>query len=287
MPERIIRPGIRSSDKVAENIRNGGWLAQVFYDWLLTVVDDFGRYDARPALLRSEVFPILQDMVREADVSRCLAACEKAGLIRLYAYDGKAYLEVTKWRQRLRAAKSKWPAPPRVTVDVRHPHDIVVTMPTETETETETEPPTPARGGGGRVRSAGKTEPTAAVFPSGFASFWAAWPAHQRKKGRSKCAAFWTRKKLEPMADVVVAAVHRFRVSPDWQREGGRFIPGPEPWLNDESWEVPASALSPSGNAANDATLLADGRTPDERLALLDDILGPIEQPPSGGEDVT
>lgn len=117
-------------------------MAQVFYDWLLTVVDDYGRFDARPAILRAEVFPLLLDLVREADVQRCLDSCETAGLVRLYKHDGRPYLEVLDFRQRMRAAKSKYPAPE----SAGHPPDIAMqmpdgrtTMPSESDAETETE----------------------------------------------------------------------------------------------------------------------------------------------------
>lgn len=140
MGERILRPGIRTSDRTEALIRSkdGGWMAQVFYDWLLTVVDDYGRYDARPKILRTEVFPLLLDVVRDSDVERCLAACATAGLIRLYSVDAKPYLELLDFRQRLRAKHSKWPNPPPSSND-GHCHDNVQTMPTYTTTETSTE----------------------------------------------------------------------------------------------------------------------------------------------------
>jgi hypothetical protein len=115
--DRILRAGIRQSDRTAALIRGpGGWMAQVFFDWLLTVVDDYGRYDARPAILRGHVFPLLVDDVSGDDIRRCLDACAAPGveLIQVYEVDGKPYLSVREFtnRQRLRAAKSKWPAPP-------------------------------------------------------------------------------------------------------------------------------------------------------------------------------
>jgi hypothetical protein len=140
MGERILRPGIRTSDRTAALVRDGGWMAQVFYDWLLTVVDDHGRFDGRPSILRVEVFPLLLDMVREADVQRCLAACEKAGLIRLWADDGKQFLELLNFRQRRRSRKSRWPDPPGgpsgppqdVPTVSGQCHDNAPTMPTVT-----------------------------------------------------------------------------------------------------------------------------------------------------------
>jgi hypothetical protein len=95
--DRILRAGIRQSDRTAALIRGpGGWMAQVFFDWLLTVVDDYGRYDARPAILRGHVFPLLVDDVSGDDIRRCLDACAAPGveLIQVYEVDGKPYLSV-------------------------------------------------------------------------------------------------------------------------------------------------------------------------------------------------
>lgn len=48
---------------------------------------------------------------------------------------------------------------------------------------------------------------------------------------------------LEEMAEAVVDAVKRFKTSAEWQKENGQYIPRPERWLNEESWEAPAETL--------------------------------------------
>jgi len=79
--------------------------------------------------------------------------------------------------------------------------------------------------------------------------------------------------RLEPRAAEVLDALARFKASPDWRREHGRYIPGPEPWLNDESWEVPPEALAPADPVPRD-----DDSPGFERRAVseaeLDDLLG-------------
>lgn len=107
MPSRIIREGWLESETVnqlnAEDER--------FYLRLMLRADDFGRYHANPVLLRSALYP-LKDDVRTTDVSRWLAACEKAGLVRCYTHAQKPYLEIPKFGQRTRADTSKFPEPP-------------------------------------------------------------------------------------------------------------------------------------------------------------------------------
>lgn len=76
--------------------------AEVFYRRLMSKVDDHGLYDARPSILRASLYPLRVDRVREADITRWIAACEKAGVIALYQHDGKPYLQMidTRWTAR-------------------------------------------------------------------------------------------------------------------------------------------------------------------------------------------
>jgi hypothetical protein len=114
MPNRILREAILDS----EAVNRLSCPAEVFYRRLMSVVDDFGRYDARPAVLRSRLYPLQLDRVREADISRWIAECEKAGLIALYAAGGKPYLLYHKLGEP-RARASKYPDPPADAVNSR------------------------------------------------------------------------------------------------------------------------------------------------------------------------
>lgn len=107
MPNRYLREGILTSEPV--NRLNDA--EEVFYRRLMSVVDDFGRFDARPAVLRAACYPLKLANVREADISRHLAACEGAGLIVLYQADGKQFGYMTKVGKP-RAESSKFPDPP-------------------------------------------------------------------------------------------------------------------------------------------------------------------------------
>jgi hypothetical protein len=105
---RMIRKGFVDSDRVSAL---DSWFAECVFHRLLLVADDFGFYDARPAYLRAQLFSTKLDKVREADVSRALLECERAGLIRFYEVDGKRYLEVLRYGQRRDKTNPKWPVP--------------------------------------------------------------------------------------------------------------------------------------------------------------------------------
>jgi len=114
MPNRLLREGILTSDRVDELDA----AAEVFYRRLMSVVDDYGRFDARPNLLRSRCFPLRVDRVREADISRWMAACQKAGLLALYDINDKQYGELLDFRQAIRAKSSRYPC----RADAAHVH---------------------------------------------------------------------------------------------------------------------------------------------------------------------
>lgn len=109
MPNRILREGILTSERV-ERLN---WAEEVFYRRLMSVVDDFGRYYARPALLLAACYPLLLKKVSDSDIEKWLSACENAALVRVYpAEDGKRYLQLLDFKQQVRASASKFPPMP-------------------------------------------------------------------------------------------------------------------------------------------------------------------------------
>src|SRR5688572_28994778 len=99
MPQRFLKPGITGSTK-----RNAcSYIAQSFYIRLLTLVDDFGRYEANPRYLASVTFP-LSDDVDAAKMTELLAELESHELILCYKVRAKDYFQMTNWTERARAA---------------------------------------------------------------------------------------------------------------------------------------------------------------------------------------
>jgi len=86
--------------------------------------------------------------------------------------------------------------------------------------------------------------------PEGFKRFWIEWPKHHRKVGKAKCIRFWQRSDLEPIAEMVIESVRRCKVSPDWSKERGAFVPMPLSWLNDTPWETDPSDLYASASCS-------------------------------------
>lgn len=108
MPDRIIRESICTSDTLNELSD----FEERFWHHLIVVCDDYGRFDARPAILKSRLFPLRESLTFK-NISDCLARLTSVGLIELYQVDGRPFLRVVTWEryQRIRAKKSKFPAP--------------------------------------------------------------------------------------------------------------------------------------------------------------------------------
>lgn len=173
MPNRILREGILTSRRVNRLKPQ----AEVFYRRLMSVVDDYGRYSADPALLRSSCYPRRLDEVREADISRWLAEVQTAGLIALYAVEEEPYLELLDFRQQVRAKASKFPAPP---ASATHASSTCIADAEHVRPESETESETRGECGGGargapRARSA---PPTEAEWVAYCRATWPDWLEH-------------------------------------------------------------------------------------------------------------
>jgi hypothetical protein len=67
-----------------------------------------------------------------------------------------------------------------------------------------------------------------------FENFWKLYP---RKVAKAKVRSIWERKKLDRMADHITASVIRYAASSDWRKEGGKYVPYPTTFLNEERWE--------------------------------------------------
>ena len=107
MPNRILKESICTSDNIDQL---SAFEETVFYR-LIVNCDDFGRFDGRPKIIASKLFP-LKD-IRTNQIESALRALTSAELVILYEVDGKPFLQMKTWdrHQQIRAKKSKYPAP--------------------------------------------------------------------------------------------------------------------------------------------------------------------------------
>lgn len=107
MPNRILRDGILESQRV--NLLSDE--EEVFYRRLMSIVDDYGCYEARPALLRARLYPLKLDSKSEARVAEMLNALAAAKLIFPYVVQGKPILQLLDFNQQTRSSRKHPQAP--------------------------------------------------------------------------------------------------------------------------------------------------------------------------------
>ncbi len=108
MPNRIIKESLCTSEKISSlsDFEFRLWVG------LITQVDDAGRGDARPAIIKGRVFP-LRDRATVKDIDAALHALAAKGCVSLYTVGGKPYFWFPGWadHQRVRDVKPKYPSP--------------------------------------------------------------------------------------------------------------------------------------------------------------------------------
>ena len=68
-----------------------------------------------------------------------------------------------------------------------------------------------------------------------FEAFWQRYP---RKVNKARARAVWDKLAPDPaLCRVMAEALRRFLASPEWQWDGGAYIPHPATWLRNRRWE--------------------------------------------------
>ncbi len=269
MPTRLLREGILDSDAV--NSLSLG--AEVFYRRLMSVVDDFGRFDARPSVLRSRLFPLRTETVKDADISAWLKECEVANLIAVYSHNSKPFLLFGKV-DAPRAKVSKYPQPPADVYNRLQPQTPVniCAQPLASVTYSYS---------GSDSNSNSNSHTNAEQTPAGvkadaekpavekpqlwangdhplFPKFWKAYPNHANRTTAAR--AFAELNPTDELLAELLAAIDAQKKWDQWQR---KIIPHAANWLNDRRWlDEPPEAPGPAKSAGT----WPDGKTTLEKM---------------------
>ena len=264
MPNRLIKESICTSEKINElsdfNFRL--WVN------LITYVDDFGRGDARPAIIKGRCFP-LRERVTLKDILMGLNVLADTGCILLYTVGGESYLCFPNWdkHQTVRNKKSKYPGPNEAdskmnTIasnckQLQANVPVIQSNPIQSESESESE-----------------SNPNA--VKARFERFWAAYPRKQDKQRAKK--EFEALKPDEDLLKTMLTAIERWKTTDQWTEDGGKYIPHPGTWLHNKRWEdePPKANAKPSGRGKTVIAQQYEQRsyagmqeTPEEMMARL------------------
>lgn len=263
MPNRMIKESHCSDTKVASlsDFEFRLWVG------LITQVDDSGRGDARPAIIKGKVFP-LREGVTFRNIETAMQGLASKGLIDLYEVDDQPYFWFPTWHkhQRVRGYAPKFPGPDEANKDLADnrrqppPTAAVGRQPppenknekenekeNEREKENENELCAHARESetlhqlGTNLRPtcgqlAAKPEPTSTVPERDlFGEFWAMYPKKVAKQAAEKAY-----KRLNPSAELhkkILENIILQKKSRQWTENGGQYIPNPATYINGRRWE--------------------------------------------------
>jgi|SRR5215472_783091 len=238
MPNRLINESCRASETLACVSAS----AERLFWRLLTVADDFGRFRAKPTLVRSVCFPLMLDRISEQDVAGWLFELVSVGAIQLYKVNSKEYGWFPEWDryQQRRAKKSKYPEPPasscdHMPADARSCEQTQTAPSTSTSTSTDSSIPDPNPDPDPKpltVVTPTKANPKkAGLNYSGFAEFWKGYP---RKDGKQTAAESWA--KLTPDERQLAMADVPQRMRANWAGRETQHIPHAATYLNQRRW---------------------------------------------------
>jgi hypothetical protein len=221
MPNRIIKDSISKSEKVS------GLTDFQFRLWvhLITYVDDFGRGDARAAIIKGACFPFRERLANK-DIEKGIAELADAGCVGLYKVDGKPYLYLPNWdeHQRVRNKVSKFPSPEDADEDITSAASCgelpqVAARIQNPESES-------------RIQNPNPESRRAQAHEDDFERFWSMYP---RKEGKQKAKAAFS--KVDVDIETLLDALADHKKSAQWTKNNGEFIPHASTWLNGRRWE--------------------------------------------------
>ena len=135
MPTRLVRDGILDSKAVNSLSEE----AELFYRRVMSIVDDYGRFEADADLIRARAFPRQFDRWTPERIARCLT--ETSGdsrLITVYLCRNKKVFQINNFGQRVQA-KPKYPGPDEPCSTVVHGESPSRASRARTESESESE----------------------------------------------------------------------------------------------------------------------------------------------------
>lgn len=239
---RNIKPGIMANERLAELPA----ISRLLFIFLWMLADREGRLEDRPKRIAALALPY----DREIDVDDLLNQLASAGFIVRYTAEELALIQISNFSKHqaphVRESASELPSIEQGTTNAVTKHDLGCAealprspdslIPDSLLLIPEEQPCSPSA-----IESA----------DDGFATFWEQYP---KKVAKPQALKAW--KKIKPtgqtLADLM-AALEKQKVSADWLKDGGQFIPHPASWLNGRRWEdqAPQAAGQTTAPARN------------------------------------
>lgn len=249
---RSIKPGFFENDILGDLPA----LTRLLFIGLWCIADREGRLEDRPRRIKKMLLGY--DDVDSDEVDRMLQSLHDTGFIYRYSIGGERYIQVVNFSKHqnphIKEKPSEIPPPPNfepadtlyggenqestIQAPDLHHTNTVQASPITVNLSPSTGNLSPTTGNppdGGDDMDGPKPQPTKSLMEKRFDEFWAAYP---KKVGKKAAWAAW--KRIKPDAELhdrIMTAIGRARVTEQWTKENGRFIPNPTTWLNQGRWD--------------------------------------------------
>lgn len=221
---RNIKPGFCQNEILAEL----PFETRLAFALLPMFADRDGRMEDRPKRIKMQMFP-----ADNIEMHRVLQELHGAGFIQRYTVDNSQYIQIVNFAKHqnphVNERPSEIPPPPEL-------EDSTVQAPESHSTN----------------RADSLFSDSFKTHTSTAARFDEWWRVYPKKIEKKKAKATWKRRKLDAIAETLIADTERRqRLSDKWKRG---YIPNPTTYLNGDRWEdeIDAEATGPPAIPKND-----------------------------------
>jgi hypothetical protein len=211
---RDIRPGFFKNEDLAECHP----LARILFAGLWTLADRDGKLENRPKKLKAELLPY-DDCV----IADLLSQLSQFGFIAQYEVSNTQYIMVNNFQEHQRIHPKE---PPSVIPDPEYIQNRVLPRLDNTQQV---------------AKNAIPSSPTLPSLPpnppGGSAAFDKFIEIYPKVRYPEKCWAIWQQNDCEAFSNEILATVERFKLSPQWQEQEGRYIPTSVKFLTEKRWK--------------------------------------------------
>lgn len=236
MPRRFIAESCRSSPTLVKLTAESERLL-----WrLLTVADDFGRFEACGEVVKAACFQRNGDTIKTADVRKCVQMLADVNILKLYEKDERQYGQFVAWEKfqgKPRAQHSKYPDPVdcvQMRADATQARaDVLVSVSEKSSSSSSSYRDNPKKDSLSPLKVEGKV-----VVVTKFDEFWTLYPKCVHKVGKGLTRKAW--EKIQPddiFAQAIIDSLQKHLTCEQWTKDDGQFIPMPATWLNQGRWE--------------------------------------------------